>query len=68
MAGLILLAIVGAWLAVLVPMALKSHDSTTSLRSADRFSDAMRVLSRKSSRDVLVPRRSYASLVVSETK
>lgn len=68
MAGLILLVIVGAWLAVLVPMALKSHDSATSLRSADRFSDAMRVLSRRGARDVLVPRRPYDSLVVSETK
>lgn len=68
MAGLILLAIVAAWLAVLVPMALKSHDSANSLRSTDRFSDAMRVLSRKSSRDVLVPRRPYSSLVISETK
>ena len=45
--GLILLVIVGAWLAVLVPMALKSHDSSTSLSSVDRFSDAMRVLSRR---------------------
>ena len=66
--GLILLVIVGAWLAVLVPMALKSHDSATSLRSADRFSDAMRVLSRRGARDVLVPRRPQSSLVVSETK
>ena len=68
MAGLILFVIVGAWLAVLVPMALRSHDSSTSLRSADRFSDAMRVLSRKGARDVLVPRRPYASFMVSETK
>ena len=45
--GLILLVIVGAWLAVLVPMGLRSHDSATSLRSTDRFSDAMRVLSRR---------------------
>jgi hypothetical protein len=66
--GLILLVIVGAWLAVLVPMALRSHDSATSLRSADRFSDAMRVLSRRGARDVLVPRRAQSSLVVSETK
>ena len=43
--GLILLAIVGAWLAVLVPMALRKHD--TSQRSAERFHDAMRVLSRR---------------------
>ena len=60
--------IVGAWLAVLVPMALRSHDSATSLKSADRFGDAMRVLSRRSSRDVLIPRRPYDSLVVSETR
>jgi hypothetical protein len=45
--GLFLLLIVGAWLAVLVPMALKSHDSSTSLSSVDRFNDAMRVLSRR---------------------
>jgi hypothetical protein len=56
--GLILLVIVGAWLAVLVPMALRSHDSAASLTSVDRFSDAMRVLSRRdSSRSVVMPRR-----------
>ncbi|MCW2606088.1 MAG: putative rane protein [Frankiales bacterium] len=44
--GLILLVIVGAWLAVLVPMALRSYDATAgSSRSTERFSDAMRVLS-----------------------
>jgi hypothetical protein len=47
--GLILLVIVGAWLAVLVPMAVRSHDSTSVLKSADRFSDAMRVLSARRS-------------------
>lgn len=61
--GLILLVIVGAWLAVLVPMALRSHDSSTSLSSVDRFSDAMRVLSRReqtgrgAARTFVVPRR-----------
>ena len=45
--GLILLLIVGAWLAVLVPMALRSHDAATALGTVDRFSDAMRVLSRR---------------------
>ena len=45
--GLILLFVVGAWLAVLVPMALRSHDASTSLSSVDRFNDAMRVLSRR---------------------
>jgi hypothetical protein len=56
--GLILLVIVGAWLAVLVPMALRSHESAASLTSVDRFSDAMRVLSRRDDRrSVVVPRR-----------
>lgn len=59
--GLILLVIVGAWLAVLVPMAVKSHDTTTSLKSADRFSDAMRVLSSRRTpgdrREVVLPTR-----------
>ncbi len=59
--GLILLVIVGAWLAVLVPMALRSHDTTSALTSVDRFSDAMRVLSRRESaaadrRSFVVPR------------
>lgn len=45
--GLLLLVIVGVWLAVLVPMALRSHDSSASLSSVDRFSDAMRVLARR---------------------
>ena len=66
--GLILFAIVIAWLIVLVPMALRSHDNSTYAKSADRFSNAMRVLSRRSSRDVVVPRRPYSSLVVSETR
>jgi hypothetical protein len=47
LSGLLLLVIVGAWLAVLVPMALRSHDASTSLSSVDRFNDAMRVLSRR---------------------
>ncbi len=46
--GLILLLIVGAWLAVLVPMALRSHDAGSSSRATERFGDAMRVLSRRS--------------------
>ena len=52
--GLILLVIVGAWLAVLVPMALRSHESSASLTSVDRFSDAMRVLSRRDERRAIV--------------
>jgi hypothetical protein len=61
--GLILLVIVAAWIAVLVPMALRSHDSASSLSSVDRFSDAMRVLSRReqagraSARSFVLPAR-----------
>jgi hypothetical protein len=45
--GLILLLIVGAWLAVLVPVALRSHEASSALATVDKFSDAMRVLSRR---------------------
>ncbi|MCW2620716.1 MAG: hypothetical protein JWL64_318, partial [Frankiales bacterium] len=65
--GLILLVIVGAWLAVLVPMGLRSHDAQTSLRGTERFSDAMRVLSRRptgNERTALVPRRPAGSRTV----
>ena len=48
--GLILLAIVGAWLAVLVPMALRRYDASN-LGTVDRFHDAMRVLSRRGPED-----------------
>lgn len=48
MEGILLLLVVGAWLIVLVPMALRRHDTVTSHRSADRFGAAMRVLSRRS--------------------
>lgn len=44
--GLILLVIVGAWLAVLVPMALRSQESN-SQSTVEAFHDAMRVLSRR---------------------
>lgn len=58
--GLILLIIVGAWLAVLVPMGLRGHDNASTVRGAERFSDAMRVLSRRptgNERTSLMPRR-----------
>ncbi len=45
--GLILLVIVGAWLVVLVPMVLRSHESTAAQNTVDKFHDAMRVLSRR---------------------
>jgi len=47
--GLILLLIVGAWLAVLVPMALRSHEVRTSA-TAERVQEARRVLSRRGPR------------------
>ncbi len=50
--GLILFVIVGAWLAVLVPMGLRSHDDAAPSRSVERFSDAMRVLSRRTGQPV----------------
>lgn len=45
--GLIFLLIVGAWLAVLVPMALRSSEAASAHSTVDRFHDAMRVLSRR---------------------
>ena len=70
--GLILFLIVGMWLAVLVPMWLKSHDSSTNLSSVDRFSDAMRVLSRRhvsvgDRRTLLMPPRPQAVLSAGPT-
>ena len=46
--GLILLVIVGAWLAVLVPVALRSRESSPQT-TVEAFHDAMRVLSRRES-------------------
>ncbi len=50
------------WAAVLVPMWLRRHETATETRSVDRFSTAMRILSRRpveaaGSRAVLMPRR-----------
>jgi hypothetical protein len=45
--GLIYVAIVAAWAAYLVPMWLRRHDETSRLRSMERYSSAMRVLSRQ---------------------
>lgn len=54
------------WAAVLVPMWLRRHDAVTESRSVDRFSTAMRVLSRRSpygggTRYVVMPRRDAAT-------
>ena len=45
--GLIYAAIAIMWAAVLIPMWLRNHDTATENRSAERFGQAMRVLSRK---------------------
>lgn len=69
--AVILAVIVIMWAVVLVPMWLRRHDAATESRSVDRFSTAMRVLSRRGSggpdrRYVLMPRRdSQASVHVS---
>ena len=45
--GLIYAAIAILWAAVLIPMWLRNHDTAAENRSAERFGQAMRVLSRK---------------------
>lgn len=45
--GVIYAAIVVAWAAYLVPMALRRHDEAARNRSIERFSSAMRVLARR---------------------
>ncbi len=64
--GLILFVIVGAWLAVLVPMSLRSHDAAAAHRSADRFGGAMRVLSHRTDGEQAAPRRVAGSVLLSE--
>jgi hypothetical protein len=61
--AVIVAVIVVMWAVVLVPMWLRRHDAATEMRSADKFSSAMRVLSRRNNsgspdrRYVLMPRR-----------
>jgi len=60
--AVILAVIVVMWAVVLVPMWLRRHDAAQESRSVDRFSTAMRVLSRRNSgspdrRYVLMPKR-----------
>lgn len=64
--GLILFVIVGAWLAVLVPMFLRSHDAAAAHRSADRFGGAMRVLSHRTDGEQGAPRRVAGSVLLSQ--
>jgi hypothetical protein len=61
--GLILVIIIALWGTLLVPALVRKHDSVTESRSVDRFSYALRILSRRTPyvpgrRDVVVPRRS----------
>ena len=63
MSAVIYAAIVLMWAVVLVPMWLRRHDAATESRSVDRFSTAMRTLSRRAPatpgrRYVLMPKRS----------
>lgn len=65
MSAVIYAAIVVMWAVVLVPMWLKRHDAATESRSVERFSTAMRTLSRRSAssparRYVVMPRRAAA--------
>src|SRR3954469_11750239 len=62
-------AIVVMWGVVLVPMWLRRHDAATESRSAERFSTAMRTLSRRTHatpgrRYVVMPRRQAGSVSI----
>jgi hypothetical protein len=61
--GVILVIIVALWGSLLVPALVRKHDNVTEVRSVDRFSYALRILSRRTPyipgrRDVLVARKS----------
>ena len=64
MSGLLYAAIVAVWLAVLIPMWLRRHDDAAQSRSADRYTRAMRTLSRRpaavGSREIVMPPRPQA--------
>ncbi|MFL6238658.1 MAG: hypothetical protein ACJ735_04070 [Actinomycetes bacterium] len=47
--SLIYVAIVAMWAGLLIPMWLRRHEQETEVRSVDRFSTAMRILSRRPS-------------------
>ena len=47
--GIVFVIIIGLWAVVLVPMWLRNHDATVESKSVDRFSTAMRTLSRRGS-------------------
>lgn len=74
--GVIYGAIVVAWAAYLVPLALRRHDEAARSRSIERFSSAMRILARRgtlptgmpgtTSRVVVTPKRTGKRIVVPE--
>lgn len=72
MSGIILVVIVGMWAALLVPMWLRRHEEHDQLGSIDRFSAAMRILSRQDremgSRAFVMPRRTAAPVSVPQAK
>ena len=55
--GLIYVAIVVAWAAYLIPLWLRRHDEVSRQRSLERYSSAMRVLSRETDSGRYVARR-----------
>lgn len=72
MSGVILVVIVGMWAALLVPMWLRRHEEHDQLGSIDRFSAAMRTLSRQDkelgTRSFVMPRRTTVSVSVPQAK
>lgn len=69
MSAVIYAAIVVMWAIVLVPMWLRRHDAATEAKSVDRFSTAMRTLSRRTHatpgrRYVVMPRREAGAISV----
>ncbi|HET7311879.1 MAG TPA: hypothetical protein VFJ17_11195 [Mycobacteriales bacterium] len=72
MSAVIYAAIVVMWAVVLVPMWLRRHDAATESRSVERFSTAMRTLSRRTHatpgrRYVVMPRRQAGAVSVHVT-
>jgi hypothetical protein len=66
LSGVILVVIVALWGSLLIPALVRRHDSVPEVRSVDRFSYALRILSRRTPyvpgrREVLVPAKSKAA-------
>src|SRR3954465_8907453 len=64
--SLIYVAIVAMWAGLLIPMWLRRHEQETEVRSVDRFSTAMRILSRRQApppdrRYLVMPQRPAAA-------